>query len=254
METKAKRLALILITFAASVGGIILRRLVLQHSMDKNRLLLESGRGYLYGLLALTTAALVAVFVLIFFFQKLTTLKDNLSPKPVWKILMGAAGVFVAAGNLMRMKAISGDKLGSLTCILGILGGLALLALAAVQMMDKRGSFLFLLPLCLWAALQLICDYKLWSKDPILVDYCFKMLADITGMLAIFHIGGFFFDYGKRRLSIFWCAACTLFSAISLADCFGDTEAFLHRLSLVLLAGCFLLQLVFCSKPEHKDV
>lgn len=253
METKAKRLLLILITFAASVGGAILRRMVLQHSMDKNRLLLEGGRGYLYALIALVLAALAAILVLIFFFQKRATLKGDPFLSLLQKILIGAAGVFIAVGSLMHIKSVSGDKLSTFTCILGIVGGLALLALAAVQMMDRRGSFLFLLPLCLWTAMQLVCDYKLWSKDPILVDYCFKVLSDITGMLAVFHIGGFFFDYGKRRLTIFWCAACTLFSAISLADCIGDTESFLHRLSLVVLAGCFLLQLVFCSKPERKD-
>lgn len=254
METKAKRLLLVVITFAVSLVGAVLRHLMLKYSMDENRLLLDGlSRGYLYGLLALAAVALAAALVLCLSLRKLPALRANLSSKPVWKILMGVVGVFIAVESLMRMKGISDNKLTTLACIFGILGGLALLALAAVQMLDHRGSFLFLLPLCIWAALQLVCNYKLWSKDPILIDYCFEMLSDITGMLALFHIGGFFFDYGKRRLSVFWCAACTLFSAISLPDCLGEAEFFLHRLSLVLLMGCFLLQLVFCSGLEKEE-
>lgn len=254
METKAKRLLLTLIVCFTAVGGFFLRTRVLKYVLGENRLLAEgSVRYYLYGLFILAAAALLAYLAFSLCFRKLPALKDNFSANPVWKILTGAVGVFIAVESLMNFRAVSGDKLTSITCICGIVGGLVLLALTAVQLLDKRGSFLFLLPLCIWAALQLVCDYKLWSKDPILADYCFRMLSDVTGMLAIFHIGGFFFDYGKRRITIFWCAACVLFSAISLPDVFGATEALLHRLSLLILSASFLLQLVFCSKLEKKD-
>lgn len=251
METKSNRLLILFLTALAAIGGAVLRKLCLACGMTEEKLLIDdAAKIYPILLCIVIGASLLCVALLLLRFEKYSSFDENFYPHIAWKLPVGLAGVLITAGELLTFQKTQDDLLLRLTCLLGIIGGLALLALAAVQMLEKRGSFLFLLPLCIWAAMQLICDYKQWSKDPILLDYCFRMLASITGMLSIFHVGGFFFDSGKRRLTIFWCAACVIFCAVSLPDCTGSTVSLLYMLALLLFTGSVLIQLVFRKKLD----
>ena len=53
-----------------------------------------------------------------------------------------------------------------------------------------------------------------------ILDYCFDLLVLICIMCATFHLGGFCFDKGRRRATVFFCFCGIFFSAAALAD--GD--------------------------------
>lgn len=50
-----------------------------------------------------------------------------------------------------------------------------------------------------------------------ILDYCFDLLALICVMCASFHLGGFCFDAGRRRITAFFCGCGVIFGAVAMA-------------------------------------
>lgn len=70
----------------------------------------------------------------------------------------------------------------------------------------------------LFFAVQLICSFRDWSRDPNILDYCFDLLGLISLMCASFHLGGFCFGQGRRRITVFFCLCGIFFGAAALAS------------------------------------
>ncbi len=111
-----------------------------------------------------------------------------------------------------------------------LLGGISLLCLAAalwIPSLENKLLFLLQVPALLYLVVRLITDYRSWSQDPAVLDFCFLLLASICTMLSLFHLASFSLDQGKRRITVFWSATAALFSGVVLADtiCGGGTWA-----------------------------
>ena len=81
---------------------------------------------------------------------------------------------------------------------------------------ETPSAILFMVP-ALFYVIDLIINFRNWSRDPLIMDYCFDLFALISVMCATFHLGGFSFEKGKRRLTVFYCICGVIFSAISAA-------------------------------------
>ena len=237
MQKLLGRLPVILGTLALSLGGFFLRLRQLEVGFDAVGL--PTGRG-VWPLVILCAVSLAAFLLAALKKEKREAFAENYPASRVAVILSVLAAGLLLAGNVMALTEQSpmatpvNQMLTRVTAFLGIASGLCFVGAAAGQYKGKPASpVLYLLPV-VYYILQMIFNFKGWSTDPIILDYCFKLFSLIAVMLAVFHVAGFALDMGKRRISIFFCLAGVFFSAVSLADG-GATHALMTAGSMLWL-------------------
>ena len=88
--------------------------------------------------------------------------------------------------------------------VLGILAALSWIVQAACSCRGKKPhAAIYFLPVICWGV-RLVRDFRVWSRDPVILDYCYSLLALIFALCAMLELGGFAFDRGKRRLTAFF--------------------------------------------------
>lgn len=100
----------------------------------------------------------------------------------------------------------------------GVCGALCLGAFAVLSLGRTAPSPYLYMDLTVSLICKLIPEFRAWSIDPQLSDYCFRLFAMISVMCASFHLGGFALEQGRRRMTVFFCIAGVYFCALSLAD------------------------------------
>ena len=72
----------------------------------------------------------------------------------------------------------------------------------------------------LFFAVRLIMDFRLWSQDPQILDYCFDLFALLSIMCATYYLGGFCFAKQSRA----WQQLSALEADALYGDSFVKTE------------------------------
>lgn len=134
-----------------------------------------------------------------------------------------ATGYFIAAvagaGALLfgcALQVLAGQTTG--LYLGGIAAALLLLVAAFLRYFGKRVPVLLLLLPGLFLVVRLFLDFKSWSNDPAVIDFCFLLLASICILLSMINLAAFCFGVGKRRATVFWCMAAGVFTAMTLPD------------------------------------
>ena len=70
----------------------------------------------------------------------------------------------------------------------------------------------------IYLVVKLILNFKGWSTDPIILDYCIMLFALIFVVLGFYYSTGFLFDLGKPRLTLLFTLCACLFSAVAIVD------------------------------------
>lgn len=150
-----------------------------------------------------------------------------------WIMLLGAGMAFVS--HLMTLLNTP-DLFDTAAAALGLVGAVCLGLQGRLRMDGKVSA-----PAGMVAALSLaVChlsSFRHWSSDPLLGDYCFRLLAGVFAMLATYNLAGFPLGLGKRRLSLFYTHCAMVFCLISLADSGVGSKLFYGGVALWLLAG-----------------
>ena len=151
----------------------------------------------------------------------------------------GAAGiagsVLLAVGGFLMLVGSAGFA--------RLIGGVAILAgacLALASLTRARGNMPkvgLYVAVVLFYVVKLFYDFRHWTVDPAVLDYCFWLFAAICFMLATFHAAQFCFDLGKRRVLTFFAPMGIYFGAVSLADLQGG-EALLCAGSTLWMLAC----------------
>ena len=151
----------------------------------------------------------------------------------------GAAGVagsvLLAGGGFLMLVQSAGFA--------RLIGGVAILAgacLALASLTRARGNMPkvgLYVAVVLFYVVKLFYDFRHWTVDPAVLDYCFWLFAAICFMLATFHAAQFCFDLGKRRVLTFFALMGIYFGAVSLADLQGG-EALLCAGSTLWMLAC----------------
>lgn len=142
---------------------------------------------------------------------------DCFSSSLAWMILsLLGAGALLVGNGMMILQGVKGVDV-----IIAYLGLVASGAMAVVALSRVNGRvasiWIHAMP-CVYLVVKLIFEFRQWSIDPSLMDYCFTLFAAICTMLATCHVGYFVLDKGRRRTTIFWCLLGTVFSMCALAD------------------------------------
>lgn len=93
--------------------------------------------------------------------------------------------------------------------VLSYLAALLLLILGVCRLLGIGADALLHGALCLYFALRMVFQYRSWSSDPQLMDYCFQLFACVGLMLAAYHQGAFAIGLGSHKKLWFWTLLTT---------------------------------------------
>lgn len=207
-----RRNHIMILVAGASILGFLLRLTQLKYAFDSQGMWQSGGMGIM-GLVLLSAAYVLAVALLC----------RGLEPRPVYvdafsdgilelAITVGAAALLLI-GSVLQVSA--GDMLEGVP---GILAALCMAGVGTGRFKDEPAPAAIHLVPSIYLIIKLIVDFKRWSIDPALLDYAYAMLALVGSMCATYHLCGFCFNKGQRRITVFWCLISVFFSVVSLAD------------------------------------
>lgn len=230
MEKKLGRIPVTTLTVAMAVVVYILRHVQLQTQLDEaGKIVAGAGKGPLTWI-CLICAVLAAVYS--FLLKK----KDTpVGKSPVSTVLTLAAAFLMAMGGASTLQQNMILGMGSLV------SAVCWVIIALQRQQDTEPSaVLFMVP-ALFYAVELIVRFRDWSRDPLILDYCFELFASLSVMCATYHLGGFSLGVGKRRLTVFYCLCGVIFSATAMAGVGVVSHLATGGAALWLLSNLWLL-------------
>ncbi len=248
MEQILGRIPAILIALFSAVAAFVLRTSQLAAAYD------ESGRmivGLGDGPLTLLCLLMLAVFAVYSFF---------LRPRKKYQTLASASVALFAMTTVASVAMLVGCvllalNLAQMSDLLIATGGVVAAICWFVSGLDRvRGrktpAALFMTP-ALFYAVDLICEFRYWSRDPMILEYCFDLLAMICVMCATYHLGGFCFDRGSRRRTAFFSLCGIFFCAAAMAD--GSVSSRIRMAAAALWLFANLLPLLRRVKKQKNE-
>lgn len=208
---------------AAGGVGLLLRIWLLSNTDDKGFLVSNPVATVLLWAVAIAVPA-----ILFYLTRELTEAKKysfNFPPSPLAALGTGLAALSIGIHSIISLFA-SVDAIDVISCISGILSAGALVLAALCRLNGRRPNFLLHCAVVLHLMLRLICQYRHWSADPQVLDYCFSILATVCLMLAAYHRAAFDMGNGDRRSYGFFCLTCGFFCCLSLIG-WGDVLYYL---------------------------
>lgn len=189
------------LTLAFGLAGLLLRLAMYTRCIDGRGLLIQ---GNPYHLAAWGLTALVAV-VLALALRSLSG--SEVYAHNFWPSIPAAVASFLAAGGIL-MTALDAslyptDVLTMLWRGAAFLAAAALAAAGVCRWMGKQPFFLLYAVVCLFFALHIANQYRIWSGNPQSPDYSFQLLACICIMLFAYYQTAFTVGSGKRRAQLF---------------------------------------------------
>lgn len=214
MKKTIRQTASALVVLAAALLGFALRCWQLGPGLDiTGRLKAGHPSGTVLGIFCA-----VVVVALAFLSRRLEAKEVYMeafsSGASVMAVSAAAAVLLVFCAALSLMTERTGLQL--FTGALGLLSGLCIAVTAAQRFRGVVPPLAMHIVPCVYLAVRLIFIFKRWSVDPVVQDYCYNLFASIATMCAVYHLGGFCLNQGQRRLSVFWCLAGVVFSAVAL--------------------------------------
>ena len=190
--------------------------------------------------------------------------EDNFPRNPL------SGGLILAAGGVLLLNArsltvvpqvllpqqtqgLAGITVGlteSAMLVLPWLAAAAMIVLGLCRIRGKKPLFVFSGIVCLLHMLTLIRNYRLWSADPQLHEYCFPLLAMVLLLLCSFHRTCCDAGVIQRRKLIFTCLPAAVCSAAAMSGGF-QTGFFLA--SALWALGCVCDPAVLPPDPEEED-
>ncbi len=259
MKTSPK--FILIFSLLCTLGGLVLRMVQLSRELLPGGILAQGS--YLHivlMLLCLLLAGVLTVFLLPL--EKRKIWDQALSPWPLTGGLMLLSSIGLLAGNLLLLlKGVDYSAIGSVAApkvvialqklqpLCGLAGAACIAAFALQCLYGKKPASGLAMAASLYLAVRLIVHFQAWNTDPFVHDYAFRLMAAICTMLAVFQLGGFSFDKGKRRITLFWSLMALLFCGISAADSVAskDWSEILLNTALAVLMLAISVQLLFCK-------
>lgn len=243
MEQKLRRLPVMIVTLCMAVAAFFLRRSQLSTAFDEIGVIAGKGHGFVW----YTVVAVVLFAVYAWFLRgrkKYSSISSRWTPLFV---LSCVAAALLAVGSILRLSAGAGAS-GIVIALGGVITAVCwvLTALGRYQARQAHGA-LFLLP-AVFYVVDLVMQFRLWTRDPIILDYCYDLLALICTMCAVFQLGGYCFDKGKRRAATFFTMSGIFFNAAAMAG--ADAPCMLSYLAAALW---LLVNLWLLLRPSNRS-
>jgi len=236
MEQKLRRTPVLILTVLLAAAAFLLRRNQLKTAFDEIGVI--AGKG---GLFIWVTAVVILLFALYAFFLRGRKKYNAISSRNVVPaVLSCAAALLMIAGSVARLLSVQ-QKSDWIIAVGGLLAAACWVGVAAARFRAKRAHVaLFLVPTVFYVV-ELVCQFRLWTRDPIILDYFYDLGALICIMCALFHLGGYCFDLGGRRITVFFSLSGIFFGAAAMAGAPGGDPLRYLAAIFWLLANLWLL-------------
>lgn len=240
MQKKSLRISLTALALAGSAVGFLLRRYMLLKAYGTDGQMIR-GSASIWILAVFCALAVIALALLSRRLEQRADYESVFSSSGACMALSLAAGALTAAGGAAGVLS-DPTTVRMVLGFLAIASGICFIAIGAGRFRGAAaGAGAHLLPV-IYLVFKLIVDFKHWSIDPAVPDYCFSLFAAIAVLFAVYHIAGFCFGKGRRRSAAFWCLAAAVLTAVSLAD--GGTQNLLTGGGMWLWAAVNAWQLL----------
>lgn len=250
MEEKLRRGPVLGIVAALSAAAFFLRRQQLLTAYDETGMI-RPGAGA--GFFTYFTVAVVVLLALFAWRLRRCPVRQAISSRSLEAavgMMLGAFGVLLGSGIMFFSPNAASDRLLALA---GIFTAVCWAAVAVGNLQGKRlHPALFFLPV-IFFGVRLARDFRTLSSDPVILDYCYALLALIFTMCALLELGAFAFDRGRRRLAVFFCLGSVFFNAASLADATPRNLALTGGALVYLLSYSWLLLRPVAVRKAAKD-
>lgn len=248
MERKLGGGPVILVTILLAGLGFFLRRSQLKTAFDAIGLIPGSKMTLIW-----VALFVVLLFAAISFLLRKRKKYQALSSIRMLPMVGGClAGVLLLAGSVLTLLNMElKDDL-----FVGLGGVVAALCWIAVSVLRHRGTkahaALYLLP-ALFLVVDLVCRFRIWTRDPVILDYCFDLFALIASMCALIHLSSYCFDQGGRRVTVFFSLCGVFFSAAAMAGASAAVLLGYLGVSVWLLVQVWLLLRPMPRKPRGEE-
>lgn len=250
---RKRRIVPLIVTLIAALGGSILRMWSLNAAVDSQGLPTGHISTYLFTGVSLGA---VAVFMLLAFTSSGRSGKHTVLSYGTGSLILGmmaAALILVGSGMEFMEALISGAKIADpIMCLLGLVGSICCMVTVYFR---HRGQTAYpiteLIPI-VYLIVKLVLNFKHWSIDPIILDYCVILFALISTLLAFHRGAGFVFDQGKPRMTLFFSMCAVYFCAGAMME--GIAE--MGFSTIVTYCGFLLWQLpvlFYLPVPSKAD-
>lgn len=215
MKLSVKPAVLKYLVLGAGILGLVLRAWLYAAGTDDSGLLV---RGHIAGILlwVLTAVALVGAFCLSRGITGPEKQQDSFPSSSAGGAGAVAAAVGVLAATISEMSAAP-NALVTLCTVFGFAAAVVLVFLGVSRLMGQTPHFLLHAALCAYFAVQMVYQYRYWSSDPQLQDYCFQLCACAGLMLTAYHHAAFGADMGSHRSLWFFSLATVYLCGPALA-------------------------------------
>lgn len=234
MEQKLSRMPVIIGTVVLSILAFLGRK----HQLTAAAAGTGSGNGWLLPVACILVMVLCGVYARSLRGRKKYGSVSSRSMPLLLVSLGGAVCLLISSVLLAVQKTQTTDIL---VAAAGLMTVVCWTATAMARYQGKRApSVVFLLP-AVFYIINLICRFRFWMRDPAISDYCYDLFALICIMCAVFHLGGFSFDQGGRRISTFFTMTGIFFSTVAMAGASASVLLGYLGAALWLLASLWLL-------------
>ncbi len=237
MKRKFTRVNMMLAAVLLAVAGFFLRLGQVSAAFDENGMV--TGKGIVF--FSLFTIVVVALYALYSFSLKKRKKYSAIAGQdlPVLAVSVAATVLMIGASAALLLRPA--QAVDRVVAIGGMLTALCWGAAAAARYLGKKIHLgLFMVP-SFYYVVVLVLRFRFWTRDPIIIDYCYDLFALICLMCANFHLGGFCMDEGHRRLTTFFTLCGIFFSAAALVQA-GKAEGLAYGAAILwLLANLWLL-------------
>lgn len=230
--------------------GLLLRTWLLTDGFDEKGLLTAGHPAeWLLWLLTVVTLGLLAIGCLPL--TEAPKYSFNFPASP-----LGAAGEIMAASGVLAVSVLNfSTKLDTFALVAFGAGLLAVPALGLCAWCRLKGNqppFYLHGIVCVFWMLRLVVQYRIWSPDPQLQDYCFQLLATVFLMLASYQRTVFDADHGDRRMYTIFHLAALFFCFLSIPFC-QDWPLYLGCGAWIITNLCSLIPMPNWSFQKSKE-
>lgn len=150
-------------------------------------------------------------------------------------LVLTTLGVLVLIAGC-AVTAITASGAERYLAVFGVLSSLALLRAMMLRCEKQPVSALYYVPMTLYYVASLFWNFRQWTIDPAILDYCFMMFAVICYMMAAYFAASCCFDRGNRCALGFFSMAGVYFSGVSMAGGGWEIALTYGGSALILLA------------------
>lgn len=180
---------------AAGILGLILRFMLYATGVDEKGLL-GAGHWASSGVFLLTSMVTVMLFLWCRSFTDAERYSDACPSSPWSAAGSIAAGIaFLLSGTIEAPS----EAFAIVEPLLRLAAAASLIWVGFCRFTGRKPLFLFHCCVCLYLGLRLVCQYRIWSVDPQIQNYCFFLGAHIALMLTCYQLAAFDAGFGSQQ-------------------------------------------------------